>query len=72
MNNAGCPMINQAGLTWRRLAAGATVTERDVMRWRGEGPGRTGPVHRAIAALARDLPAGDGRTPGGGHDGGEG
>ena len=59
MNIAGCRPIEHAGLTWRKLAAGATVAERDVMRWRGEGPGRTGPVHRAIAALARDLPAGD-------------
>ena len=72
MNNAGCRLIDQAGLTWRILAAGATVTERDVMRWRGEGPGRTGPVHRAIAALARDLTGGDDRIPVGGHDGGEG
>ena len=59
MNISGCRMIEKAGLTWRRLAAGATIAERDVMRWRGEGPGRTGPVHRAIAALARDLPGGD-------------
>ena len=59
MTTAGCRPIEHAGLTWRKLAAGATVAERDVMRWRGEGPGRTGPVHRAIAALARDLPVGD-------------
>ena len=59
MNIAGCRMIEKAGLTWRKLAASATVTERDIVRWRGEGPGRTGPVHRAIAALARDLPGGD-------------
>ena len=59
MNIAGCRPIDQAGLTWRKLAAGATVAERDVIRWRVAGPGRTGPVHRAIVALARDLPAGD-------------
>ncbi len=67
MNIAGCRPIEHAGLTWRKLAAGATIAERDVMRWRVAGPGRTGPVHRAIAVLARDLPVGDHD-----HDGGEG
>ena len=72
MTTVGCRPIEHAGLTWRKLAAGATVTERDVERWRVAGPGPTGPVHRAIAALARDLPAGDDRITFGDHDGGEG
>ena len=72
MNIPGCRPIEHAGLTWRKLAAGATVAERDGIQWRVASPGRTGPVHRAIAALARDLLAGDDRITGGDHDGGEG
>ena len=69
MTTAECRSIEHAGLTWRKLAAGATVTERDVFRWRVAGPGRTRPVHGGIVPLARDLPAGDGSRD---HDGGEG
>lgn len=72
MTTAGCRPIEHAGLTWQKLARSIGVTERELtLRW-GEGPGRTGPVHRAIIALARDLPAGDERITVGGHDGGEG
>ena len=67
MNTATRQLIEQAGVTWRRLATSATVTERDVVRWRGKDPGPPGPIHRAIVALARDLPGGDCD-----HDGGEG
>ena len=62
MTTAGCRLFDQAGLTWRKLAASATVAERDVMRWRGEGQLPLGPVHRAIVTLARELPGGE-------HDG---
>ena len=72
MTTGGCRPIEHAGLAWPTLAAGATVAERDVMRWRVAGLRRAGPVHRAIVALARDLPAGDDRITVGGHDGGEG
>ena len=70
-------LTQESGLGWRELAASATVTERELMLRRGEGRGRTGPVHRAIVALAPNLPGGchlvgeddDGNHD---HDGGEG
>ena len=47
-----------SGLSWWELAGSIGVTERDAILWRwGERP-RSGPGHRAIVALARDLPGG--------------
>ena len=72
MTTAGCRPIEHAGLTWRILARSIGVTEREFTLLRVAGPGRTGPVHRAIAALARDLTGGDERIIVGDHDSGEG
>ena len=48
-----------AGLTWPKLAGSIGITEREVFQWRADNRLRSGPVHRAIVALARDL-RGDG------------
>ncbi len=62
MTTAGCRGIEHAGLTWRGLAARIDIREREVFQWRADNRPRPGPVHRALVALARDLPVGD-------HDG---
>ena len=49
-----------AGLTWPKLAGSIGITEREVFQWRADNRPRSGPVHRAIVALARDLPGGYG------------
>ncbi len=63
MTTAGCQPMARAGLTWRRLAASAKVTEPEMTLRRGQRP-PSGPVQRAIAALARDLPGGGSRDDG--------
>ena len=59
MTTAGCRGIEHAGLTWRGLAARIGITDREVFQWRAGNRPRSGPVHRATVALARDLPGGD-------------
>ena len=55
-----------SGLTWRDLASRLGVNDGG----RGRDRPPSGAVHRAIVALARDLPGGCDRTTGdGAHDG---
>ena len=48
----------RSGLTWRGLAGIIGVAERDAIPLRRVERSRWGPRHRAIVALARDLPGG--------------
>ncbi len=57
-----------AGLTWQKLAGSINITEREVFQWRADNRPRSGPVHRALVVLARDLRAGCDRITVGDHD----
>ena len=48
----------ESGLTWRRLAASASIAERDAIPLRRVERFQPGPGHQDIVALARDLPGG--------------
>ena len=48
----------ESGLTWRKLAASASIAERDAIPLRRVERFQPGPGHQGIVALARDLPGG--------------
>ena len=55
----------ESGLTWRKLAASASIAERDAIPLRRAERFQPGPGHQDIVALARDLPGGCGLGTGG-------
>ena len=55
----------ESGLTWRKLAASASIAERDAIPLRRVERFQPGPGHQDIVALARDLPGGCGLGTGG-------
>ena len=45
----------ESGLTWRKLAASASIAERDAIPLRRVERFQPGPGHQGIVVLARDL-----------------